>query len=540
MDLLKQSTGQAREVLVSMPPLSRAFGLTLLFIVLGGAAMLFQSPGVSNQELLFGGRLLVDHELDAIELAFSRAGLNAWSREGRQIQIPKDQRAQYLAALSDASALPFTLRNPMKDAMEASNVFDSSSQRDSREMLAKEQDLGIKIAAFPDVQWASVDYDEGEKRGLASSRQRSASVLVMPESDQPLRPSRIKSIEELVRGSFAGLSADDIVVIDTNATAEELIEQEDPLLRKQKEAEVRIEQKLRNLLAGFPAKIAVSAQIDPTMDVRREVLRIQPESVQLLTPKSLIKVLDQSSNPMGSRLETASVIGKRSVVVSEASSTAERTTSIDQVQSHQFEESKLASLQVKSVRVSVGLPTSYYEQLYLQERSKLNPSVVESRMSAMSDSDLERLRLKTRAIIQSAVTVLLPTVESDYLAEPLVEVWDYNDFSSADLNHANQDAIVLEWISDTWTVFLPILIFGGVLLFGFLRVTRKNSVNSNMDSPGHPLGDFGSLQEGRPNANSSLQKPSMQGGVDHRLRESFASDPETSASVIKDWLRNAA
>lgn len=540
MDLLKQSTGQAREVLVSMPPLSRAFGLALLFIVLGGAALLFQSPGVSNQELLFGGRLLVDHELDAIELAFSRAGLNAWSREGRQIQIPKDQRAQYLAALSDASALPFTLRNPMKDAMEASNVFDSSSQRDSREMLAKEQDLGIKIAAFPDVQWASVDYDEGEKRGLASSRQRSASVLVMPESDQPLRPSRIKSIEELVRGSFAGLSADDIVVIDTNATAEELIEQEDPLLRKQKEAEVRIEQKLRNLLAGFPAKIAVSAQIDPTMDVRREVLRIQPESVQLLTPKSLIKVLDQSSNPMGSRLETASVIGKRSVVVSEASSTAERTTSIDQVQAHQFEESKLASLQVKSVRVSVGLPTSYYEQLYLQERSKLNPSVVESRMSAMSDSDLERLRLKTRAIIQSAVTVLLPTVESDSLAEPLVEVWDYNDFSSADLNHANRDAIVLEWISDTWTVFLPILIFGGVLLFGFLRVTRKNSVNSNMDSPGHPLGDFGSLQEGRPNANSSLQKPSMQGGVDHRLRESFASDPETSASVIKDWLRNAA
>ena len=36
--------------------------------------------------------------------------------------------------------------------------------RNSREMLAKEQDLGIKIAAFPDVQWASVDYDEGEKK----------------------------------------------------------------------------------------------------------------------------------------------------------------------------------------------------------------------------------------------------------------------------------------------------------------------------------------------------------------------------------------
>ena len=80
--------------------------------------LLYRSASDSSHEMLFGGRSLVDHELDAIELAFSRAGLDAWQRSGRQIQIPKEKRSEYLAALSDTSAAPpFTLRNPMKEAM---------------------------------------------------------------------------------------------------------------------------------------------------------------------------------------------------------------------------------------------------------------------------------------------------------------------------------------------------------------------------------------------------------------------------------------
>ena len=290
MDLLRQSTGQARQALDSMPPFSRAVLAVMLLLVLASGSFLYRSASDSSHEMLFGGRSLVDHELDAIELAFSRAGLDAWQRSGRQIQIPKEKRSEYLAALSDTSALPFTLRNPMKEAMQASNLFDSTSMRNSREMLAKEQDLGIKIAAFPDVQWASVDYDEGEKRGLSSPKQQSASILVIPQTDSPLSHNRIKSIQELVRGSFAGLNAEDIVVIDTNANPDDGVFNEDPAFRKQKEVETRIEQKVRNLLADFPAKIAVSAQIEDASDKQRALLKIRSDTVNLLTPKTLLDV----------------------------------------------------------------------------------------------------------------------------------------------------------------------------------------------------------------------------------------------------------
>ena len=126
-----------------MPPLSRA---VLAVVTCLARAAFYRSASDSSHEMLFGGRSLVDHELMQLNSHLPR--LDAWQRSGRQIQIPKEKRSEYLAALSDTSVLPFTLRNPMKEAMRASNLFDSTSMRNSREMLAKEQDLGIKIAVF--------------------------------------------------------------------------------------------------------------------------------------------------------------------------------------------------------------------------------------------------------------------------------------------------------------------------------------------------------------------------------------------------------
>ena len=90
-----------------------------------------------------------------------------------------------------------------------------------------------------DVQWASVDYDEGRKEGC-SAKTAICQHFVIPQTDSPLSHNRIKSIQELVRGSFAGLNAEDIVVIDTNANPDDGVFNEDPAFRKQKEVETRM------------------------------------------------------------------------------------------------------------------------------------------------------------------------------------------------------------------------------------------------------------------------------------------------------------
>ena len=543
MELLKQSTGHARQVIASMPPAARAVVIVLLAVVLGGSTVLLTSSSPTQHEPLFGGRQLVDHELDAIELAFSRAGLNDWRREGRQIRIPGERRAEYLATLNDTSALPFTLRNPMKEAMESSNLFDSASLRDAREMLAKEQDLGLKISAFPEVQWASVEYDEGESRGLASVRQRSASVLVIPENNVPLSRNRIKSIEQLVRGSFAGLDVEDIVVIDTNATFDDAVDHEDPLSRKQKEAEVRIEQKLRDLLVGFPAKIAVSAQIDPTMDVQRAVLRVESDSVHLVKPRTLVDVFNEGQDLLGIASEPASVIGKRSVSIDskEQSISAENGQTV--VQDQMYESTRLAALQVKSVRVSVGIPTSYYEQLFVQEYSRQNPNALPDEVPAITEADLETLRTKTENVLQTAITVLLPEVHSGQSHEPQVEVWDYIDFPSQGISRQQKADTLVEWLSESWGTLLVVSLSVFILwsAFGFLRShrTRKNA----NDSLSKPIGEVRarSMQNHERDRQSSGEELSVESHrIEQELSASFESDPEAGANVIRQWIRQAA
>ena len=539
MELLKQSTGQAREALTALTPLSRIIAVVMILLVLIGSAFIMRSSSTVSHELLFGGRLLVDHELDAIELAFSRAGLNAWQRAGRQIQIPKDKKAEYLAALKETSSLPFTLRNPMQEAMEASNLFDSSALRDAREMLAKEQDLGMKIAAFSDVQWASVDYDEGEKRGLSSTRQQSASVLVVPENDRPLGRSRINSIEQLVRGSFAGLQSENIVVIDANATSEEAGWDEDPLLRKQKEAEARIEQKLIDLLAGFPAKIAVSAQIDPTMDMERAVLRVESDTVHLVKPRTLVDVMGDTRSLLGARSDQASVIGTRSVSINRSEEVIEKDSAPSIIQDQKYEASRLASLQVKSVRVSVGLPTSYYEQLYAQEYSRQNPTIGPDGVPTIAEADLEKLRTKTKSIIQTAVAVLLPEQPSGYSATSLVEVWDYIDFPATKMESEQDSQAILGWLAKSWQTVLLVSVVVLALWssLGFVRSNRLKGQSADLQ-----LSDRDEISTSIfPNQGQAVEGPARQArSIERDLSAAFETDPETGANVIRQWMNQAA
>ncbi|MEC7678769.1 MAG: hypothetical protein VX694_05815 [Planctomycetota bacterium] len=539
MDLLRQSTGQARQALDSMPPLSRAVLAAMLLLVLASGSFLYRSAGDSSHEMLFGGRSLVDHELDAIELAFSRAGLDAWQRSGRQIQIPKEKRSEYLAALSDTSALPFTLRNPMKEAMQASNLFDSTSMRNSREMLAKEQDLGIKIAAFPDVQWASVDYDEGEKRGLSSPKQQSASILVIPQTDSPLSHNRIKSIQELVRGSFAGLNAQDIVVIDTNANPDDGVFNEDPAFRKQKEVETRIEQKVRNLLADFPAKIAVSAQIDDASDKQRALLKIRSDTVNLLTPKTLLDVLDNKHPVSTSKRDSASVIGNRSVVITSSFDDLVREAADTSGKANQNNDySEFKSLRIKSVRVSVGLPTSYYQQLHTQEFRKNKPGKVGEEVPGMTDQDLADLRGKTEDVIRSAVTVLLPEAKSALTDTPLVEVWDYADFSGVGVTSTNQAESIFGWMinSKNHLLYLALSFLTLLAVVGYSKFSSQRKLLSHEDEAAAESLRLHEMTK----RHGELYRPTDHASkLERQLTASFESDPELGAKVIQNWIRQA-
>ncbi len=544
MSLFKESTGQAREAFTAMPMQSRIISVMLVAAIAIGLAFLVRGNGSISTETLFSGHSFGEQELAAVELAFSRAGLSDWEREGRRIRIPRDSKAAYLAALAESATLPMSLRSSVQEAIDATNVFDSNDLRIAREMHAKEQDLGNKIAAFPEIRWASVEYDRGERRGLSRVRPQSASVVVQPEGTGALPRQRIIAIKELIRGSYAGMSSDDVVVIDTNSTSTSaLAEEDDPLLRKQREAEARVEQKVRSLLVGYPARVAVSAEIDPTMDVEKTVLKYDAEPTNLTNKTRKVESTNNRQPYRGVPGVVPNAIGNRAASLDENLETIktkedERLTS--GVAGQQYENSRMASLQVKTIRVSVGLPTSYYETLHRQEFMKKEPDTSVADIPPLNDSDLEKLRTKTEKNIQSAVTVLLPEVSAGADRFPLVEVWDYPDLPGPPPLEPETAKIALTWLAKSWQTIA--LVF---LALVALLVARSAAKSSGDPSPKEFHEGFGLEIPAPPpevvDPEDDKDHMTITGGsLKEELLTLVEGNPEVAANVIRGWVGEAA
>ena len=339
----------------------------------------------------------------------------------------------------------------MQTAIDSGSVFDSNEARTSRESHAKERDLGNKIMAFAEVRWASVEHDEGERYGLGRTRPQSASVFVIPEGTGALSRARIMAIQELVRSSYAGMEVDDVSVIDTNSTSTSALTDDlDPLLRQQKEVEVRVEHKVRSLLVGYPgARVAVAAEIDPQMDVEKTTVKYDAEPTNLTNRTRKVTASSNRQPDRGVPGTTPNAIGNRAVNLEDSlestqSSEDERETS--GVAGQQYENSRMASLQVKSVRVSVALPLSYYETLHSKEYLKQNPEKTVADVTPLLPSRLEELRTQTEKAIQTGVSLLLPKVAAGADPLPMVTVWDFPDMPTPEPPAPDTAKLALAWL----------------------------------------------------------------------------------------------
>ena len=543
MSFIRQSTEQARDAFTAMPMQSRIISVMLVIAIAIGLAFLVQSTGDPGRENLFGGRTLSEEELAAVELAFSAAGLNEWEREGQRMTIPSEARSAYLAALENTPALPGTLRDRVQDAIDKASAFEPNDLRLAREMHAKERSLADTITQFREVRWATVEYDRGERIGLNRDRPQSASVVVNPIGTDPLTKHRIEQIKAMISSSYAGMSVDDVAVIDTNSTSGFGTDDDDPLLKKQREAEAYVERKVRSLLSGFPVRVAASAEIDPTMDVEKTTLKYDAEPTSLMTRSR--KIESETNKPLNGGVPGAVPNGvgsnrPMSLENMEVSKNKEDERESTGVAGQEYENSRVASLQVKRIRVTVGLPVSYYGTIHRQQWLLNNPDQSAADVPKMDDAILEDLRDKTKRTIQSAVTPLLAEVAAGEDRFPLVEVWDYPDLPEPPPMEPQTAQALLTWLADSWQTLLLVLL-GTVALL----VARSAATGGAADdSPREFREGFGLEIPAPP------PEPEEEEGNDQMtitgvsLKEELTSivegNPEVAANVIRSWVGDAA
>lgn len=546
MNVLQKLLEPIRDAFFSMPVATRAIAGMLVLTIAIGLGLLVKGGTTTETEYLFGGRMLSETEVDSVEMSFSQAGLKLWEREGRRIRIPTNTRNEYLSALKESSTLPISLRSAVQEVHDKSSPFDSNEQRVARQMHAKAQDLGAKISAFPDIRWASVEYDQGERTGLSRARPQSASVVVSPEGSEPLTKARINMIKELIRGSYAEMSSEDVVVIDTNAShLNGDWEDEDPMLRKRLEEEKAYEQKVLRALVGYgPIRVAAHAELDPTMGVERASLKYDSERTTL---QEYSKKVDESSTrqgPKGVPGTAPNAIGNRAATLDEPEQSSKSKADEREasgVVGQEYELSKLAAMQVKKVTVSVGLPTSYYDRVIVQDFLRENPDKTAADMPKPTIAQLQQKRTETEGKIKAAVAPLLPPVAAGEDPLPLVHVWDYPDIPEPIVATSGGTGKAMTWLSESWPslallglAVIAILIARSALMGGG-STPRDFNEGFGLELPVPPT-------EEETNEDEEKEGMTITGGsLKDELFRMVDKNPEVAANVLRSWItENAA
>src|SRR3954452_15313322 len=179
MDFLNKAIAQVSELFRSMTPGARITAGLLLAVVVVSMGYLFRQSASGPDAGLVGGEPLSDGQLARMELAFGKAGLSDFQREGNRIRVPSSEQAKYLAAVADAGALPPNFNTILENALDKGGPWESGEATRQRLKIARQQTLSEIVRSMYWVENAIVLYDEHETRGLrdlATTKQVTASV----------------------------------------------------------------------------------------------------------------------------------------------------------------------------------------------------------------------------------------------------------------------------------------------------------------------------------------------------------------------------
>jgi flagellar M-ring protein FliF len=205
MDFINKAFAQVSDLFKSMTPGARITAGLLLVVVVVSLDYLTKYQASSADEYISSSEPFTNSELMAAEAAFDEAGLNDYEVQGNRIR----KLAQFRGALAEntlgASSSLGHRRYPSGTSEDA---------RRAKRHAAKQNDLAVIIRNMKGIELAWVIYDQITKPGFRKDKQATATVSVKAIGGASLNEKMIPTFRNLVAGSFAGLSPENVIVID--------------------------------------------------------------------------------------------------------------------------------------------------------------------------------------------------------------------------------------------------------------------------------------------------------------------------------------
>lgn len=552
MDFLYKTFDQLRDLWKSMTPSARlASGLMAGVIIVSSFWLVRGTPEKSDHSL-FGGRELSQSEIAKMVSAFSQANLSGWEIVGNRIHVPGAQKHKYLAALAEANVLPDNAYSDFDEAFARDNPFTSQASVKAQFALAKQKQVAKTIQSLQGIEHAVVVYDETLDRGFPRTKNASASVTVHTKTNEPLSEQQVRAIRALVVSAYSGLKPSNVAITDAKAGRAYEGPPDDgtagashALYREEKDRNDRLyEERIRRALSMIPGVlVTANTTLSPVLLQQTRTTRYEPKTV----PVSQKDITEERQNsfsgpagvpgaiPNGVNTNSQPVSVGRTADVSKESKTISESQNV--VGATETLERKPPLIPV-NVTASISVPAKYFLEVWKAQ----NPTPPGQPAKTPTPEELKAIETTIKKEIEATVEKQLPPVAPGEESFPRIHVTTYQDLPAEAPPAPTWVDWVLPWAAANWQAV-------GLGVLGLVGVVVLRSMFAATALPEAPA----VVVEEKKEEEESQEAPPP--GVITQLRERFTStgptlreelqslvkqDPEAAASVLRNWIGEAA
>ena len=542
MDFLNRAFAQLRDLFLSMTPGARITAGLLLGVVVISLGYLFMHRPSDLDDYLLGGEPFPASHIPAMQAAFGKAGLKC-EVDGARIRVPHGQQTVYMAALAENNALPPNFFAALDGLLNMGSAFDSKDQREQRVKVTKQKLLSLIITSMNGIQNANVMYDTEIKGGFKREKVTTASVIVQPEGSQDLKESLAPSLRHLVAGAIAGLTPENVTVVDKNSgrtfhggSGGRGNPMEDAYGARKQMYEQQWKDKIFDALSYVPGvNVATNVELNREQKHLTKSVKHDPKPVPYRTTEKTRSLTQNGETPGGSPGLGAQGNVPVAMAVSQSvgSTQDEEESQQDQlnVVSSTSEEKESAGLTPVRVSASIGIPSRYFAKVW-RER---NPTAPNEDPKTPEKSDLDRIQQEEVAKVQNAVAALLPEVEGVTDPVELVTVTVFQDITPEEIPKPGFGHSAVTWLGQYWSTL------GMSLLAMFSLVMLRSMVRANPDAETGAAASSGQAESGEAEPEESppenrIRTFQTERSMRDELSELVTQDADTAANILRTWI----
>lgn len=574
MNALSQIGKQLSELFSSLTPSARLMAGLMAGVIVVSLGWIVSTETTANYETLLGGITLTNAELDRIETAFGDAQLRDYQREGRQIRIPKGQKDQYLKALSAGNALPKEWGSEIDRALTDGNVFESAEKFSARMETAEERELSVTLKRIPGIDFAAVRYSE-QRKGFGRETERACAIQLQGPQNQAIPEATMRRIAEHVSKHFAGLPISNISVLDlgtTNAynkSDDPGASSENPVLAHRQHWESYFHDKVSSILHEYGAvKLMVSVDIDPTLVSEEEKLSYDPTAVTVQSNESRKDSENSKPVPGGPPGADINGIGNKPQSIATNAAGQSSTTKVSEaierrLAGHDATRKETAGLVPTKVQVSIGVPESYYREVYAHRASLEQAADPQAAADAKASpkaptlQQLTEIKTETEATIRSAVEVIAMGIRDGDDRKPFVNVYSFTDLPAAELPQLSLASGAVTWLGQSWSTLalMALVLLSLGMMFSWVKsqggasamgadADRKFAEGFGLEVPEN-MGDELELSEAESDGEGGTKRARAEfevsgGEMKEDLSTLIKDNPDAVVNLLKSWIGDAA